>query len=303
MDNVKLLQETLDIMQTGSYQVGGVCRRLKLQPETFRRAIYLSAEQVSVVKPKPLGGSAGVPDRPCNCSVANEDSFSAAREMIVRCGLGNGFQPSCDWLQIASGRVLVLNFANPVNPGGGVRFGAKAQEEDLCRKSTLLVSLESPEAAPFYTTHQAAGSLLSSNAMILSPDVEIIRDQNNAFLADSQVVSVLTCAAPIVIVGNRPAKDILDRLLYDRIMGILHVAAAYHYHYLVLGAWGCGAFGNDAKQVAESFYCALRDFCRENDTYASYFRDIVFAVLDRNNSQYNFRCFEEQFRHFKERES
>ena len=170
-------------------------------------------------------------------------------------------------------------------------------------RSTLLASLESPEAASFYTTHQAAGSLMSSNAMILSPDVEIIRNQNNAFLTDSQVVSVLTCAAPIVIVGNRPAKDTLDRLLYDQIMGILHVAAAYHYHHLVLGAWGCGAFGNDAKQVAENFYYVFRDFCWGTDTHANYFCDVVFAVLDRSNSQYNFHCFEEQFRHFKERGS
>ena len=46
-------------------------------------------------------------------------------------------------------RILVLNLANPVHPGGGVRTGAKAQEEDLCRKSSLLLSLESRAASRY----------------------------------------------------------------------------------------------------------------------------------------------------------
>lgn len=44
----------------------------------------------------------------------------------------------------------ILNLADELTPGGGVRKGSQAQEESLCRRSTLLVSLSQfhPEYAP-----------------------------------------------------------------------------------------------------------------------------------------------------------
>merc|ERR1712232_1085148 len=44
----------------------------------------------------------------------------------------------------------------------------------------------------------------------------------------------------------------------DKIDGVLRVAANQGHRQLVLGAWGCGAFGNDAAQIAAAMVSAVK---------------------------------------------
>jgi len=192
--------------------------------------------------------------------------------------------------------VLVLNLANPVNPGGGVRRGAQAQEEDLCRKSSLLLSLESPAARKYYEYNYRLHSNMGSDAIILNPNVEIIKDENGKLLEDSVVVSVMTCAAPVVLYGFEGLSEHeYEELLYKRITGMLTCAAYWGYKLLVLGAFGCGAFGNDAHLVSDIFYKALKEFEFNGMHEKDFFRRIEFAVLSRSEDQYNFREFYRNF--------
>ena len=55
---------------------------------------------------------------------------------------------------------------------------------------------------------------------------------------------------------------------------MLSIAQAFGYSTLVLGAWGCGAFGNDPSCTAVDFRRAL-----ENDSCGA-FSEIVFAITD-----------------------
>lgn len=73
-------------------------------------------------------------------------------------------------------RTAVLNFANPMMPGGGVRYGAMAQEECLCRSSTLYMCLTSANAAEYYEFHRRHSDLLFSDRLIYSQDITVFKD-------------------------------------------------------------------------------------------------------------------------------
>lgn len=192
-----------------------------------------------------------------------------------------------------------MNLANPVNPGGGARKGAKAQEEDLCRKSSLLVSLESRNACPYYEYNRSLHTYMGSDAVIIHPQVEIIKDENNELLEDTVVVAVMTCAAPMITRGlEGMTRQQYEEMVYKRIAGMLRVAAYLGYRNLVLGAFGCGAFDNDARIISDLFYRALKEFDYDGMKEKDMFRRIDFAVMDHSYNKYNFREFSRNFTDF-----
>lgn len=191
-------------------------------------------------------------------------------------------------------RIAVLNFASAVNPGGGVKRGSSAQEECLCRCSTLYPALDQKRMWDgFYTPNRAAGDPLHTDACIYTPGVVICKSDEDLpkRLAPEDFVTadVITCAAP----NLRPARDgtpvrasqeELSVLLLGRAMQILRVAAANGVDALVLGAFGCGAFRNDPEAVAEAFFTVLEEYRHRFDL-------IEFAVYCRENETENFDAF------------
>ncbi|MCO6004001.1 TIGR02452 family protein [Actinoallomurus purpureus] len=191
-----------------------------------------------------------------------------------------------------TGRIAVLNFASARNPGGGYVGGARAQEEDLCRHSFLYPCLL--RARDYYEAHRASPDLLYSDRVIWSPDVPVHRGDDGELLAEPYPVSFLTCPAPNTGEALRRDPAVRDRIpgvLRDRARRVLAVAAHHGADRLVLGAWGCGVFRNDPRQVAEAFHAHLT----ADGEFSTVFDHVVFAVWDRKPESANRAAFTARF--------
>lgn len=172
------------------------------------------------------------------------------------------------------GPVVALNFASATRPGGGWRSGAVAQEETLARASTLGVLLEMEEVVDFYREKTGRESIFYTDDIILSPEVFFFRDDSGKLIAPPVIVSVLTCAAPNLsaLHPDHPSrKDLLAEvpgILLQRARRIVELAWECRPKHLILGAWGCGVFGNDLKQVAKAFADALVGYDSMKVTFA-----------------------------------
>lgn len=196
-------------------------------------------------------------------------------------------------------RVCALNFASSVTPGGGVTRGATAQEESICRISTLYPALvDMKTAVPFYQEHQRriqnrTMGRENSDDCIFTPGVVCFKedDFNCALLLEPAwfTVDMITCSAPDQRYdqnGNsyRPTPEaLLDRFTH-RIERIFQIAALHKADVLILGAFGCGAFRNDPRIVAKAFEAVV-------SKYRTSFETIEFAVYCRDESSENLRAF------------
>ena len=168
-------------------------------------------------------------------------------------------------------RVVLLNFANPVAPGGGFLGGARAQEEELCRASGLYKVLTSGTAAEYYAENRRLAPTLALDHVVLSPSVPFFRDDDYELLDEPYQVVVLTAAAPCLpLLHDEIARGLTDReglgaipgLLRQRCAAVVEAAAVAVAEHgctaVILGAFGCGAFRNDPVVVADAFAAALR---------------------------------------------
>lgn len=200
-------------------------------------------------------------------------------------------------------KIAVLNFASATRPGGGVIHGSTAQEESLCRCSTLYPTLDRRFLwQAYYDVNRASGDVLHTDACIYSPGIVICKTDEDFPVRLPQeewcTVDVISCAAPNL--RNVPANQYnpesgqpvsilpseLQRIHEQRARNILAVAAANDADILVLGAFGCGAFCNDPKVVAKAYANVLKD-CRQ------FFDLVEFAIFCRNFETENYDAFRE----------
>ena len=226
-------------------------------------------------------------DDPAIVKVTNRDTLAAAKEYanIIK-NANEGF-------------VGVLNFASSTNPGGGVTKGSTAQEECLCRCSNLYLTLYQEKCIrEYYNVNKKYMSNIGSDAIIYSRNIYVFKDKNYNMLPveDRFYVDVLTCAAPNLRENPRNQYNtdayeekltITDEELYNihvkRARNILNVAIKNEDDYLILGAFGCGAFRNNPEIVAKAYKDVLQD-------YMYCFKVIDFAIIDGKYSN-NYEIF------------
>lgn len=206
-------------------------------------------------------------------------------------------------------KTAVLNFANNRDIGGNPYY-ANAQEESLCRCSTLLPCLEAM-TDPFYERHKR---LLKSKEMgymgnddlIYTPDVVVFKMDERLELGRLVIsgtdlyyqrmmeedewfkVDVITSAAPEYFRFTDFPREEYEAIITSRIKKILDVAAKEMVEALILGRWGCGVFGNDPEVVANAFYTLLKNYDFNIVEFALSTKDDVSnSVFTKRSQKYN----------------
>lgn len=257
--NVKIARETLDILKQKSYT--------NLNGAVVDIAVSLNAAVAGTLLYKePLPNKDYVSVVP-TLEVFNETTAQAAVRLI------------------AAGKqdVVALNFASARNPGGGFLAGAVAQEEDLCRCSGLYACTKSKPI--FYNENILSDTYYTDN-VIYSPKVPFIRDEHNLFLNAPFELSIISAPAPNLS-GKHPEglQFKLKGLIRERAIKILQIAEAHGHKTIILGAWGCGAFGNDPKMIAETFLFAL--------SKVPTFEHVCFAIYDTRQPPILYETFQQ----------
>ena len=177
----------------------------------------------------------------------------------------------------------VLNFASYKNPGGMFIKGSKAQEECLCHESYLYNILKG--CMGYYKiNNNNKNKALYTDRALYSPNVRFIRGDKDVFC------DVITCAAPNKTAAQKycnVSDEENSKVLKERIEFVLKIAQDNGVDNLILGAYGCGVFGQDPLEVAKIF----KEFL--SGKYKC-FNKVIFAIP--NKLEVNYRCFQRIFK-------
>ena len=206
-------------------------------------------------------------------------------------------------------KTVVHNFASATTPGGGVTRGSSAQEEALCRVSTLYAALNtSLPWAMFYNPHRKEGNPIHNGDLIYTPNVVVFKtDTDKPEMMkeeDWYEVDVVTLAAPNLRPkpsnafntsdGNKKVKVSNAELLKihkRRLRRLLDEAAKNNAEVAILGAFGCGAFQNNPEVVAKAAMEVVEEYRRA-------FKVIEFAVYCPGEDTANYRMFDLEMKRY-----
>ena len=223
--------------------------------------------------------------------VENKDCVLAAKELIDA-----GYHPA------------MLNLADLYTPGGLVEYGSGAQEENLCRRSNLILSLYQFSASRVrqypglglvchedqYPMDERFGGIYSGIVTFFRGP-ESTGSELEAKPYNIPVISVAALSGPRIGPDGMMLQEEADITL-DKMRTIFRIGLVQGHDALVLSALGCGAFANPPAHIARLFHQVI-----EEDEFKDKFRLIDFAILDgyktglRHNPEGNFAPFQKEF--------
>lgn len=223
--------------------------------------------------------------------VEDKDCVLAAKELI-----DTGYHPA------------MLNLADLYTPGGLVEYGSGAQEENLCRRSNLILSLYQFSHARIhqypdlglvphedqYPMDERYGGVYSGRVTFFrGPESEGSRLEETPY--NIPVISVAALSGPRIGRDGMMYPEETEITL-DKMRTIFRIGMAHSHDSLVLSAMGCGAFANPPAHIARLFHQVI-----EEDEFKNKFKLIDFAILDgyktglRHNPEGNLVPFQREF--------
>ncbi len=285
----KVFAHNLDIFRDGAYRTE--TDRVVTLPVN---GAFVEDSEMFSAPIKLKNDTIGVRPQWYHFDVLNQDCILVTRDLVEQ-----GYNPA------------LLNMASLYHPGGGVLQGSSAQEEDLCRRSTLAISLYQfslpggryGDLADMVGVKRRAERYPMDNTYggIYSPGITFFRatkDEGYALLDNPFQAAVISVASlnynpkhghnSLDANGNIPEAD--KPVLKEKIRTILRIGILKGHDSLVLGALGCGAFCTPPAQMARLFHQVL-----DEEEFVDRFRKIVFAIIDSPSSN-NFKPFQKEFK-------
>ena len=260
----EIFQQTIQVIKQKEYSLEGE----NIQLDNSK----ITEDTVFYTKPKQLTPSES--DTPTKFAVIEADCIETSH-----------------LLEKAGYNVCMLNMANRQNPGGGVWSGAGAQEENIFRRSTILLSLyQFVDYANQYgiaENKEYSYPLDRDSGGIYTKDATIFRGtENNGYCLLKNPFKVSVVTVPAI---NGPQIDLINRYYRitkeliepskEKIRTILRIGAAHNHDCLVLSAFGCGAFRNPPQHIAELFKEVF-----DEPEFVNQFKLVAFAIIDDHNA-------------------
>lgn len=187
-------------------------------------------------------------------------------------------------------KIAVLDFADYTAIGGGYLHGLMAQEEEICGQSTLYPVLQdNQEYFDWNKEHRNQGLYLDRALYI--PDILWAIAPRPLAKTD-----VIVCAAPrksrSKYIENPSEKARFfkkaNETMLKRMNFVKEIAEKQNVDVLILGAWGAGAFGFDAKEVAEMWQKTFEK--------PSTIKTVIYAVIPDKRSNNAVQAFKSIFK-------